>query len=92
MFAVVSLIAVLVMVIGCAAPPAAPAPAQPAPTQAARAKLSRPRPAEAPAASGCRMSASCRRRLTSPFHVAMVDGATAKSKELGWKLDVQAPA
>ena len=30
--------------------------------------------------------------LTSPFHVAMVDGATARSKELGWKLDVQAPA
>jgi len=30
--------------------------------------------------------------LTSPFHVAMVDGATARSKELGYKLDVQAPA
>ena len=30
--------------------------------------------------------------LTSPFHVAMVDGATARSEELGWKLDVQAPA
>ena len=30
--------------------------------------------------------------LTSPFHVAMVDGATARSKELGWTIDVQAPA
>lgn len=30
--------------------------------------------------------------LTSPFHVAMVDGATARAEELGWKLDVQAPA
>src|ERR671932_637113 len=29
--------------------------------------------------------------LTSPFHVAMADGATAKAKELGWKIDVQAP-
>jgi ribose transport system substrate-binding protein len=30
--------------------------------------------------------------LTSPFHVAMVDGATARAAELGWTLDVQAPA
>ena len=30
--------------------------------------------------------------LTSPFHVAMVDGATARAEELGWTLDVQAPA
>jgi ribose transport system substrate-binding protein len=30
--------------------------------------------------------------LTSPFHVAMVDGATARSGELGWTIDVQAPA
>jgi ribose transport system substrate-binding protein len=30
--------------------------------------------------------------LTSPFHVAMVDGATARSQELGWTIDVQAPA
>ena len=29
--------------------------------------------------------------LTSPFHVAMVDGATARGEELGWTLDVQAP-
>ncbi|MCC6613963.1 MAG: hypothetical protein IT320_10825, partial [Anaerolineae bacterium] len=30
--------------------------------------------------------------LTSPFHVAMVEGATARAEELGWTLDVQAPA
>lgn len=30
--------------------------------------------------------------LTSPFHVAMVDGATARAEELGWELLVQAPA
>lgn len=30
--------------------------------------------------------------LTSPFHVAMADGASAEAKTLGWKLDVQAPA
>ena len=53
-------------------------------------------------ADGSRCGGACRRRahyvgfvppaLTSPFHVAMVDGATARSKELGWTLDVQAPA
>ncbi len=30
--------------------------------------------------------------LTSPFHVAMVDGATARANELGWTIDVQAPS
>ena len=30
--------------------------------------------------------------LTSPFHVAMVDGAKAKADTLGWSMDVQAPA
>ncbi len=30
--------------------------------------------------------------LTSPFHVAMVEGATARAEELGWTLEVQAPA
>ncbi len=30
--------------------------------------------------------------LTSPFHVAMVEGATARAAELGWRLEVQAPA
>ncbi len=30
--------------------------------------------------------------LTSPFHVAMVEGASARAEELGWTLEVQAPA
>ncbi len=30
--------------------------------------------------------------FTSPFHVAMADGAKARAAELGWKIDVQAPA
>lgn len=30
--------------------------------------------------------------LTSPFHVAMVEGATQRAEELGWELIVQAPA
>lgn len=30
--------------------------------------------------------------LTSPFHVAMVEGAQARAEELGWTLEVQAPA
>ena len=30
--------------------------------------------------------------LTSPFHVAMVDGATAEAEAFGWTIDVQAPA
>lgn len=30
--------------------------------------------------------------LTSPFHVAMVEGAQARAEELGWELVVQAPA
>jgi ribose transport system substrate-binding protein len=29
--------------------------------------------------------------LTSPFHVAMADGATKRGEELGWTVDVQAP-
>ena len=30
--------------------------------------------------------------LTSPFHVAMVDGAKAEADKFGWSMDVQAPA
>jgi len=45
-----------------------------------------------PAATGEKYVGFVPPALTSPFHVAMVDGATARAKELGWKLDVQAPA
>lgn len=30
--------------------------------------------------------------LTSPFHVAMVEGAQDRAAELGWRIEVQAPA
>ncbi len=48
--------------------------------------------AEAPASGGEKYVGFVPPALTSPFHVAMVDGATARSEELGWKIDVQAPA
>ncbi len=98
---VLSLIAILVMVIGCAAPAAQPAPqpaatTAPAATQApaAPAATEAPKPTEAPAAAagGAINVGFVPPALTSPFHVAMVDGATARSKELGWNIDVQAPA
>ena len=87
LFAVVSLIAVLVMVIGCAAPPAAPAPAQPAPTQAP----AQPEPTKAPEAPAASVPyvGFVPPALTSPFHVAMVDGATAKIK--GARLEARRP-
>jgi ABC-type sugar transport system substrate-binding protein len=30
--------------------------------------------------------------LTSPFHVAIIDGVQTRANELGWRLEVQAPA
>jgi ribose transport system substrate-binding protein len=30
--------------------------------------------------------------FTSPFHVAMADGAVARAEQLGWRIEVQAPA
>ena len=83
---VVSLIAALAMEIGCAAPPSAPA--QPAPTQG----LAQAEPANSPEAPTAAPHVGfVPPALTSPFHVAMADGATVRSKELGWKLDMQAP-
>jgi len=85
---VVSLIAALAMVIGCAAPPSASSPAQPAPTEVS-AQAEPTKSTEAPAAApyvGFVLPA-----LTGSFYVAMADGATARSKDLGWRLDVQAP-
>jgi len=79
-----SVVLILSMVVtGCtvpAAPPAAQAPA--AATEAV---------SEAPAEGG-RYVGFVPPALTRPFHVAMVDGATARSQELGWTIDVQAPA
>ena len=89
---ILSLVTICVMVVGCAAP-ATPAPAAPAP-QAAEPTKAPAAPAEAPKpeAAGEITVGFVPPALTSPFHVAMVDGATARTKELGWKLDVQAPA
>jgi ribose transport system substrate-binding protein len=75
------MMAILMLVAGCVAP-AAPVAEAPAAGEAPA--------AEAPAANvtiGFVPPA-----LTSPFHVAMVDGATARTAELGWNIDVQAPA
>src|ERR1041385_2586322 len=30
--------------------------------------------------------------FTSPFHVAMAEGARAEAQKLGWTIDIQAPA
>ena len=83
---VVSLIVLLTMLIGCAAPPSAPA--QPSPPQG----LAQAEPAKSPAAPAAAPHVGfVPPALSSSFHVAMVDGATARAKELGWKLDMQAP-
>ncbi len=75
-----ALLAILATVAGCVAP-AAPAPAAEAPA------------AEAPAESGAAVRVGfVPPALTSPFHVSMVDGATARAEELGWQLVMQAPA
>lgn len=80
---ILALFATLVLVVGCVAPTAAPAAEAPA--------------AEAPAAEEAAPASDITvgfvpPALTSPFHVAMVDGATARAEELGWSIDVQAPA
>lgn len=79
-FGLLVLIAILSVVASCVAPAAAPAASEGAPAEAAA-------PAEGAATLGFVPPA-----LTSPFHVAMVDGATARAAELGYKIDVQAPA
>ncbi len=83
MFAVMAMVLVLT---ACAVPAAAPAaaPAEAAPEAA---------PVEAAPAEGMAYNVGfVPPALTSPFHVAMVDGATARANELGWTIDVQAPA
>ena len=78
-FIVIALFAALMLLTACVVP------AAPAAQEAA--------PAEAAAPAGDQISVGfVPPALTSPFHVAMVDGATARSKELGWNLVMQAPA
>ncbi len=100
-----ALVTMLAVIAGCAAP-AAPAPAE-APAEAATeapaeeteaaaeadaAATEAPAEEAAAAPEGARYVGFVPPALTSPFHVAMVDGATARSGELGWTIDVQAPA
>jgi ribose transport system substrate-binding protein len=89
-FAVLAVLVILSMVLSACAAPAAPAPAA-APTEAAAGEAAAPEEATE-AAPAAHYVGFVPPALTSPFHVAMVDGATARSKELGWNLDVQAPA
>jgi ABC-type sugar transport system substrate-binding protein len=85
-----SLVIILSMLAGCA-PQATPAPAA-QPTQAP-VEQTPPTQAPPPAAPSAEVYAGfVPPALTSPFHVAMVDGATASTQEKGWRLDVQAPA
>ena len=80
----IALLAVLLVTVSCVAP-AAPAPA--APAEGAAPAEEAAAPAEGAVTVGFVPPA-----LPSPFHVAMVDGATARAAELGWNIDVQAPA
>jgi ribose transport system substrate-binding protein len=94
-FIVLALLVMMSMVLAACAAPAAPAPAAEA-TEAAPAEAAPPaeETEAAPAAEGeaAHYVGFVPPALTSPFHVAMVDGATARANELGWTLDVQAPA
>ena len=80
----VLLTALAFVLAACQPAPVPAATSQPAPAEEATAA-----PAEQPAQTYAGFVPPA---LTSPFHVAMVDGATAAATEMGWKLDVQAPA
>jgi ABC-type sugar transport system substrate-binding protein len=87
LFGILAVFAMVMLLSACAVPTAAPA-AAPADTAAEPAA-----PAEAAAPAGeARNVGFVPPALTSPFHVATVDGATARAEELGWTIDVQAPA
>jgi ribose transport system substrate-binding protein len=90
LFVIVSLLVIVAMIAGCTAPAAAPtqAPAQPAAPKATELPAA---PAQ-PAAGNDKYVGFVPPALTSPFHVAMSDGAKAAADKAGWKLEVQAPA
>jgi ribose transport system substrate-binding protein len=81
-FSIVALLLVLLVTVSCAVPAV---PVAPADTGAAAG-------GEAAPAADAATVGFVPPALTSPFHVAMVDGATARAKELGLNIDVQAPA
>ncbi len=95
LFTILSLIVIFSMMVGCVQTPAAPQQTQaPAKTEAPAAPAKTEAPASPAAGEGGEGTyvGFVPPALTSPFHVAMADGATAKAAELKWKLDVQAPA
>lgn len=91
---------VIAMLAACAPAAAPSAPAAPAATTAATEAAPAAATEAAPAATEAGKAAAGASHyvgfvppaLTSPFHVAMVDGASQRAKELGWTIDVQAPA
>ena len=90
-FIVFALFVALMLMAACAVPaaPAAPAAEEAAPA----AEEAAPAAEEAAPAEGAAVRVGfVPPALTSPFHVAMVDGATARTEELGWELVMQAPA
>jgi len=98
LYVLASLIVILAMLVGCT-PPATPAPEQAKPTEAPKPAEVKPTEAPKPTEAAAQPAAAeevyvgfVPPALTSPFHVAMVDGAKARTGELKWKLDVQAPA
>ena len=102
---IMSLVVIFAMLASCGgpAPTTAPAAAEPTKAPAAAEPTKAPAAAEptkapevaAPAAAGGGEGTYVGfvpPGLTSPFHVAMVDGAKARADELKWKFDMQAPA
>jgi ribose transport system substrate-binding protein len=84
----VFLLLVMVVLAACPAPAPTPAPVvEPEPVQPAEEATEAPMEETSGVVVGFVPPA-----LTSPFHVAMVDGAKAQAEELGWTMDVQAPA
>ncbi|MEZ4771082.1 MAG: substrate-binding domain-containing protein [Caldilineales bacterium] len=88
-----TLLLLVVMVVLAACQTAAPV-QQPAATQvpATQQEATQAPEAAEPAAGGEVTVGFVPPALTSPFHVAMVDGATAEAEAFGWNIDVQAPA
>ena len=82
------LLVAMVVLAACQAQPApAPAPAAPAPAEPAAPTEAVPAPAEPAPAEKVNVG-FVPPALTSPFHVAMVDGAKAEADKFGWSMDV----
>ena len=91
MYVIVSVLVLLSMVLSACGGAAAPAPTQ-APAAQPTAAPAQPTAAPAQPAGNDKYVGFVPPALTSPFHVAMSDGAKAAADKAGWKLEVQAPA